>query len=206
MQCLRPADGTRGLPDDFLIFTRENLPLLKAKGADRPHVTIHGQVHRAWTPPPARGRASIRLLPFSLQGLAIQAETVYPILLGMPLGAFLLIIMRNVVGVKTFGTFMPILTASPSAKPSCAGARCCSRCWWGPERALGGNVARRGAAAGLGRLGVAALSYVRLVAEKLLDRPDVVARLQKRTTGSAPAASPTRCLRAREEAPRGTSL
>jgi len=59
----------------------------------------------------------------------------------------------DVVGVKTFGTFMPILTASSSAKPGCAGARCCSRCWWGPERALGGNVARRGAAAGLGTSG-----------------------------------------------------
>ncbi|MGQ0594550.1 MAG: inactive transglutaminase family protein [Gammaproteobacteria bacterium] len=107
-----PADGTPGLPDDFLIFTRGNLPLLQAKGADRPHVTI--TVRRTETEgleaATTRGRAiHPGLLQFSLQSLPIQAQTVYQILLVIPLGAFLLIIMRNVVGVKTFGTFMPVL-------------------------------------------------------------------------------------------------
>ncbi len=107
-----PADGTPGLPDDFLIFTRGNLPLMEAKGALRPHVTI--TVRRTETEgleaATARGRAiHPALLEFSLHSLPIQAQTVYQVLLVMPLGAFLLIIMRNVVGVKTFGTFMPVL-------------------------------------------------------------------------------------------------
>jgi hypothetical protein len=36
---------------------------------------------------------------------------VYRILLLVPIGAFLLVILRNVVGIKTFGTFMPVLIA-----------------------------------------------------------------------------------------------
>ncbi len=107
-----PAGGAPGLPDDFLIFTRGNLPLLGTKGADRPHVTI--TVRRTETEgleaATARGRViHPGLLEFALQSLPIQAQSVYQILLVMPLGAFLLIIMRNVVGVKTFGTFMPVL-------------------------------------------------------------------------------------------------
>jgi hypothetical protein len=107
-----PADGTPGLPDDFLIFTRGNLPLLEAKGADKPHVTI--TVRRTETggleAATARGRAiHPALLDFSLHSLPIELQAVYKILLVMPLGAFLLIVMRNVVGVKTFGTFMPVL-------------------------------------------------------------------------------------------------
>jgi len=48
---------------------------------------------------------------FSLFGLPIATQEVYRILLLIPVGALVLVLMRNVVGVKTFGTFMPILIA-----------------------------------------------------------------------------------------------
>jgi len=54
---------------------------------------------------------SPQLLSFSLFNLPVQSQEVYRILLTIPLGAFLLVILRNVVGVKTFGTFMPVLIA-----------------------------------------------------------------------------------------------
>jgi hypothetical protein len=41
----------------------------------------------------------------------VATQNIYRILLTIPLGAALLVILRNVVGVKTFGTFMPILIA-----------------------------------------------------------------------------------------------
>ena len=48
---------------------------------------------------------------FSLLSLPIETQLVYRILLTIPVGALLLVIMRNVIGIKTFGTFMPILIA-----------------------------------------------------------------------------------------------
>jgi hypothetical protein len=57
------------------------------------------------------GIVSPHLLQFSMFSLPIQTQEVYRVLLLIPLGAFLLVIMRNVIGLKTFGTFMPVLMA-----------------------------------------------------------------------------------------------
>ena len=51
------------------------------------------------------------LLEYSLFSLPVQTQAVYRILLLVPVGAFLLVIFRNIVGIKTFGTFMPVLIA-----------------------------------------------------------------------------------------------
>jgi hypothetical protein len=51
------------------------------------------------------------LLRFSLFSLPVNTQAVYRIMFLIPIGAFLLVIMRNVVGVQTFGTFMPVLIA-----------------------------------------------------------------------------------------------
>jgi hypothetical protein len=54
---------------------------------------------------------SPHVMQFSLFSLPVQTQEVYRVLLLIPLGAFLLVILRNMVGVKTFGTFMPVLIA-----------------------------------------------------------------------------------------------
>lgn len=51
------------------------------------------------------------LLKFSLFSLPVSTQAVYRVLLLVPVGAFLLVLLRNVVGIKTFGTFMPVLIA-----------------------------------------------------------------------------------------------
>jgi len=48
---------------------------------------------------------------YSLSNLPLDTQNVYSILLTVPFGVFLLVILRNVIGIKTFGTFMPILIA-----------------------------------------------------------------------------------------------
>lgn len=45
----------------------------------------------------------------SLQNLPVHAQNIYRLLLLVPIGALVLVLMRNFVGIKTFGTFMPIL-------------------------------------------------------------------------------------------------
>jgi 7 transmembrane helices usually fused to an inactive transglutaminase len=51
------------------------------------------------------------LLALSLSELPVSTQNVYRVLLMVPLGALVIVVMRMVVGVPTFGTFMPVLVA-----------------------------------------------------------------------------------------------
>jgi hypothetical protein len=52
-----------------------------------------------------------RIMEFSLFSLPVQTQNVYRVLLLVPVGAFFIVFLRNVIGIKTFGTFMPVLIA-----------------------------------------------------------------------------------------------
>ena len=52
-----------------------------------------------------------KLVEFSLFGLPLQSQALFRTLVVIPVGILLLVILRNVVGFKTFGTFMPVLIA-----------------------------------------------------------------------------------------------
>ena len=59
-----------------------------------------------------RGEAfDLGLIRFSLLGLPVATQQVYRLLLTVPLGILRLVLLRNVVGVRTTGTFMPVLIA-----------------------------------------------------------------------------------------------
>ena len=52
-----------------------------------------------------------QLLRFSLLQLPVNVQETYKILLTVPVGAFIILLLRNFIGLKTFGTFMPVLIA-----------------------------------------------------------------------------------------------
>ncbi|MGH8522561.1 MAG: UUP1 family membrane protein, partial [Gammaproteobacteria bacterium] len=104
--------GETGLPGDYLIFAIGLEPLFKVKGGDKVNYTIAVRRTEAGGLEAAALRGRIvnpQLLEFSLLSLPMQTQSVYRVLLAVPVGAFLLLIMRNIVGIKTFGTFMPVL-------------------------------------------------------------------------------------------------
>ncbi len=51
------------------------------------------------------------LVDFSLFSLPIQTQAVYSVLLMIPIGALIMVVMRNIIGIDAFGTFMPVLIA-----------------------------------------------------------------------------------------------
>lgn len=51
------------------------------------------------------------LVEYSLLGLPVQAQAMYHTMLLIPIGALLVVFLRNVIGFTTFGTFMPVLIA-----------------------------------------------------------------------------------------------
>ena len=51
------------------------------------------------------------LISISLYRLPIQTQAVYSVLLMIPIGALVMVVLRNFVGIDAFGTFMPVLIA-----------------------------------------------------------------------------------------------
>jgi hypothetical protein len=102
------------VPPDYLPWWQGAQPLVSLKGGDNLRVTISVNLKQEEAVRAAIHSGKIKsplLLEFSLFRLPIHTQAVYRILLLVPIGAFLLVILRNVVGIKTFGTFMPVLIA-----------------------------------------------------------------------------------------------
>ena len=56
----------------------------------------------------ARNHRSL-LVDFSIYSLPVAQQGTFKLLLLMPLGALVVVVLRNLVGIRTSGTFMPIL-------------------------------------------------------------------------------------------------
>jgi hypothetical protein len=113
-QAFNPQTAESGLPKDAILWHVGNAPVLDIAGGKHAQVdysvTKHTQDMTLVAEQRARQMGS-RIMEFSLFSLPVQTQNVYRILLLVPLGAFLIVILRNVVGIKSFGTFMPILIA-----------------------------------------------------------------------------------------------
>jgi len=48
---------------------------------------------------------------FSLLALPLRTQSVYGVIVMIPLGALLVVLLRNFIGIRTVGTFMPVLIA-----------------------------------------------------------------------------------------------
>ncbi len=109
-----PLSGTQGMPDNFLVWRIGSEPIATVEGAGAAEVNFSVTRNYREVVDIARQRsksAASRLMDLSLYNLPVQTQNVYRILLTVPLGALLVVVMRNLVGMRTFGTFMPILIA-----------------------------------------------------------------------------------------------
>ena len=109
-----PSTARRGLPPHFLVWHVGDSPLVEISGGRGLDVEFSAASRESDLVSVAQKRGRImgsRVLEFSLFSLPVATQNLYRILLTIPLGAALLVILRNVVGIQTFGTFMPILIA-----------------------------------------------------------------------------------------------
>ena len=107
-------DGAPRAPDRAFAWWRGPGPALGVTGAVAPRVTFATQraPQSALDAAVTRGRnQGASLVDFSLFGLPLQVQAVFRILLVVPLGVLVLVVLRNLVGLRTFGTFMPVLIA-----------------------------------------------------------------------------------------------
>jgi len=111
---INPNTGSAGLPSNFLIWQYGSEPIFDVVGGKKPQfsLTVLPTPLNALTLAKARGfNTDSQLLRFSLLQLPIDVQETYKILLTVPIGAFIILLLRNFIGLKTFGTFMPVLIA-----------------------------------------------------------------------------------------------
>jgi len=109
---LHPS-GAEGLPRHLVVLARGSRPLVTVFGAeswnlqtDVLHETLGpNELVSFMTPPGAFWRA------LSLYRLPIHSQESLKVLLVLPLAALVAAIVRNIIGIRTFGTFMPVLIA-----------------------------------------------------------------------------------------------
>jgi len=109
-----PFRGKTPVPDSWFRWWQGTQNLGQVEGGSKLNITfsISPKVEEGLSAAVLRGEITKPLLmKFSLFSLPVNTQAVYRISLLIPIGAFLLVLMRNVVGVKTFGTFMPVLIA-----------------------------------------------------------------------------------------------
>lgn len=109
-----PNSGEIGMPDSQLIWHVGTEPLYQLEGgrAARLQFSIAQSDRKIIDVLRMRAeRIDAKLMSFTPYVLPVQTQNVYRILLTIPLGALLVVFMRTLVGIKTFGTFMPVLIA-----------------------------------------------------------------------------------------------
>lgn len=111
---INPRNGSAGLPHNFLVWQYGSEPVFGVLGGKKPsfNLTVSPTPINALTIAKARGQQTdSQMLRFSLLQLPVNIQETYKILLTVPIGAFIILLLRNFVGLKTFGTFMPVLIA-----------------------------------------------------------------------------------------------
>ncbi|MFY7697224.1 MAG: inactive transglutaminase family protein [Legionella sp.] len=111
---MNPHTGATGLPKNFLVWQYGADPLFHITGGKKAQftLTISPTPINALSIAKARGlETASELLRFSLLQLPVNAQETYKVLLTVPIGAFIILMLRNFIGISTFGTFMPVLIA-----------------------------------------------------------------------------------------------
>lgn len=106
---LDPERGVIDRPDDTLLWQTQNPGVLEVIGGQGSTVSF-SMIRQV------RSALEVSLegseqMTFSLYSLPIAEQGMFKLIMLLPLGALVVVFMRLVVGLKTSGTFMPILLA-----------------------------------------------------------------------------------------------
>ncbi len=107
-----PRTAEQGLPDNVLLWRQAAVSLLDVIGGDDSEVSFSMLRQTVPTLQLAQEESAQSGLSFlSLYQLPIEEQGMFRMLLLLPLGALIVAFMRIVIGIRTSGTFMPILIA-----------------------------------------------------------------------------------------------
>ncbi|WP_087026064.1 inactive transglutaminase family protein [Thaumasiovibrio subtropicus] len=104
--------GHSGKPENLLIWNQSNMSLLDVIGGQNSTVSF-SYISQDITPRAATEQKVIadNLLNFSIHSLPIEEQAMFKGIMLVPIGALVVVFLRILVGLKTSGTFMPVLIA-----------------------------------------------------------------------------------------------
>ena len=113
-QLIDPKTGEVRTSEDFILWQSGEQPLYEVTGGKDSSISFSTNSSKVFA-----SRASIaagkesgsKLIDFSIYSLPLAEQNTFKLLLLIPLGALVVVILRNLVGIQTSGTFMPILIA-----------------------------------------------------------------------------------------------
>lgn len=107
-----PNTGEQGVPENLLLWHTGGESILDVSGGNRSRVSF-SMIHQT-VPALDLIKAQYKESAFSvvsIQHLPIEEQSMFKLLLLLPMGALVVVFMRIIIGLKTSGTFMPILIA-----------------------------------------------------------------------------------------------
>ncbi len=106
--------GNSELSDNALVWWRGPHSLVQVEGGEKlkRHISLIQIDERVLDRILTLGKNNQdELITFSLFGLPIATQEVYRVMMVVPIGIFILVVLRNIIGVRSLGTFMPVLIA-----------------------------------------------------------------------------------------------
>ena len=113
-QLIDPRSGKVRTEEDFVLWQTGDGAVFEVVGGHDSSIEFSVNSSKMMA-----GRAAIEagknsgaaLIDFSIYSLPLAEQNTFKLLLLIPLGALVVVILRNLVGIQTSGTFMPILIA-----------------------------------------------------------------------------------------------
>jgi hypothetical protein len=109
-----PGTGEQGLPADRLVWWTGDEPLINLEGGRNPQVTFtlnNSEMNAIRLAKLTDENTDADFLEYSLYGLPLQTQQTYQIMIMIPIGVLVILILRNLGGLQTLGTFTPVLIA-----------------------------------------------------------------------------------------------
>ncbi|GEN24507.1 gonadoliberin III [Halomonas cupida] len=109
-----PATGEQGRPDNLLVWEGAGDSVLEVEGGSNSHISFSMLVRNQSASAAVRtqqAKDSDTLLNFSIHSLPLEEQALFQTILLIPIGALVVVLLRVLVGLKTSGTFMPVLIA-----------------------------------------------------------------------------------------------
>lgn len=107
-----PESGEIGLPGDRLIWWTGSGELLKVEGAKKARVSFsmsNSEMNAIRLAKLTDDNANTGFLEYSLYSLPLATQQAFQIILLIPIGVLVILVLRNLIGVQTLGTFTPVL-------------------------------------------------------------------------------------------------
>lgn len=109
-----PVTGDTGIPGNMLLWKTGSESVSSMEGGrilDKNFAVSTGYRNMLELSQQNPRMKESSFIKYSVLSLPINIQNLYRVLLLLPIGILVIVLMRNVVGVETFGTFMPILIA-----------------------------------------------------------------------------------------------